>query len=125
PGRVVGFVGIAASAIAALCACVLIWLPWDTDIDTEWFWKGFGLAAVAAVSLAQANLLLLLAGRDSSGIRVTLWVTLGAIAVIAIMIWLPIITDGDIPGDRGYEDYWRFFGVTAIIDALGTIALPI
>ena len=123
--RVVGFVGIAASAIAAACALVLIWMPWDANIDTEWLWKGLGLAGVAAVSLAQANLLLLLAGRQHPVIRTTLWVTLGAVAIVAVMIWLPIMSEGEIPGQGAEEAYWRFFGVVAIIDALGTIALPI
>ena len=43
---------------------------------------------------------------------------------ISLMLILPIATDGDIPGDAG-EAYWRWFGVTAIIDALGTIVTPI
>lgn len=35
-----------------------------------------------------------------------------------------VLTDGEIPGgDDGW--YWRLLGVAAIVDALGTIALPV
>ncbi|WP_166869434.1 hypothetical protein [Salinibacterium sp. ZJ70] len=122
--RVVGFIGIAASVVAALCAIVLIWsdLPWD---QIEPLFKGLSVGGIAAASLAQANLLLLLSGRRQQVIRVALAVTLAAIGVVAIMIILPILTDGEFPGDAAGEAYWRFFGVIAILDALGTIALPI
>lgn len=125
--RVVGFVGIAASAGAALCAFVLIWVDWGTSVSWEqmepWV-KAFGALTVIAVSLAQANLLLLLADRPQPAIRIGLVVTLVAVAVVAVMIILPIVTNGDIPGDDG-EPYWRAVGVIGILDALGTIALPI
>lgn len=122
--RVVGYLGIAGSLVAAGCAFALIWTSaWDSS--SEWLWKGLGVGAVAAVSLAQANLLLLLAGRAHRVIRVTLWATLAAVAVVALMIIVPILTDGRIPGEGAEEPYWRIFGVVAILDALGTIALPI
>jgi Mn2+/Fe2+ NRAMP family transporter len=50
--------------------------------------------------------------------------TLVAIAIVALMIILPIVTDGDIPGESG-DTYWRWFGAVAIVDALGTIVLPV
>lgn len=122
--RLVGFLGIAASAGAALCALVLIWADWSTWTDTEGWWKALGVLTVAAVSLAQANLLLLLVGRPQRLIRIALGVTLVALAIVAVMIVVPILTDGEVPGDDG-DTYWRVFGVLAILDALGTIALPI
>ena len=125
--RAVGFVGIAASAGAAVCAFVLIWVDWGTSVTWEqmepWV-KAFGALTVIAVSLAQANLLLLLADRPQPAIRIGLAVTLLAVAVVAVMVILPIVTNGDIPGDDG-EPYWRAVGVIGILDALGTIALPI
>jgi len=122
--RLVGFLGIAASAGAALCALVLIWADWSTFTDTDGWWKGLCVLAVAAVSLAQANLLLLLVARPQRLIRIALIATLVALTAVAVMIALPILTDGEIPGDDG-DAYWRVFGVLAILDALGTIALPI
>ncbi|MBN9140004.1 MAG: hypothetical protein J0H23_04185 [Micrococcales bacterium] len=125
--RVVGFVGIAASAGAALCAFVLIWVDWGTTSSWDgmepWL-KAFGVLTVVAVSLAQANLLLLLAGRPHRAIRIALAVTLVTVVVVAVMIILPIVSGGEIPGDHG-EPYWRALGVVGILDALGTIALPI
>ena len=122
--RVVGFVGIAASIVAAVCALVLIWsdLAWE---QIEPVLKGLAVGGIAAGSLAQANLLLLLSGRPQRAIRVALAVTLGSIGVVAVMILVPILTDWEIPGAEAAEAYWRFFGVIAILDALGTIALPI
>jgi hypothetical protein len=123
--RAVGFAGIAASLGAALCALVLIWRDWPTggSIWEGWF-KALAVLAIAAVSLAQANLLLLLAGRRHPLIRASLGVTLLAIAVVAGMVALPILTNGEIPGSDG-EAYWRLLGVMGILDALGTIALPV
>ncbi len=124
PVRVVGYVGIAASAIAAVCALVLIWgdLPWE-QLDPVL--KGLLVFGIVAASLAQANLLLLLSGRRHRVIRVALAVTLVAIGVVAVMFILPIVTDGAIPGDDGEEAWVRTLGVVGILDALGTIALPI
>jgi hypothetical protein len=124
--RVVGFAGIGASVGAAVSALVLIWVDWSTSIwdQAEWWWKALGIFSIAAVSLAQANLLLLLAWRPQPLIRISLIVTLAAVSVAAVMLALPTLTSGDIPGGEG-DTYWRVFGVVAILDALGTIALPI
>lgn len=122
--RIVGFVGIAASGVAAVAAFWLIWTDWSSDWNRDPVVKTLALAAIAAVSLAQSNLLLLLAGRRRLAIRVPLAITLVAVAVVAVMIALPILTDGEIPGDEG-DSYWRWLGVAGILDALGTIALPI
>ena len=85
--RVVGFAGIAASLAAAICAFVLIWVDWSTWWEqTEWWWKSLGILSIVAVSLAQANLLLLLAGRAQPLIRVALAVTLAAVAIVAVMV---------------------------------------
>ncbi|WP_232668474.1 hypothetical protein [Pseudonocardia sp. TRM90224] len=123
--RAVGFAGIAASLGAAICALVLIWLdrPFGTDGEQA-LYKAVAVLAIAALSLAQANLLLLLAGRRHPVIRVSLAVTLVAVAVVAVMIALPVLTDGGIPGNND-DAYWRWLGVMGILDALGTIALPV
>lgn len=124
PVRVVGYIGIAASAVAALCALVLIWAELDWTV-TDPLIKGLFVSGIAAASLAQTNLLLLLSGRAHRIIRVALGATLASIGIVAIMIILPILTDGEVPGERFDETWWRIFGVVAILDALGTIALPI
>lgn len=123
--RVVGYVGIAVSALAFVTGAVLIWRDWSNWSDVwEVTLKTFAVLAIAAASIAQANLLLLLGERRSPVIRIGLWVTVGLIALVALLIVLPIVTDGEIPGDEG-DLYWRVFGVFAILDVLGTIVLPV
>lgn len=122
--RVLGFAGLAASVIAAGAA---LWLVWSGDELFEGDGDGSVLktllvATIVAISLAHANLLLLLAERRRTVIRTGLVLTLAAIAVAATMLALPVITDGAVGGG---EWYWRWFGVAGIVDALGTIALPV
>ncbi|MEJ3653398.1 hypothetical protein WEH80_10475 [Actinomycetes bacterium KLBMP 9759] len=123
--RAVGFAGIAASLGAAVCALVLIWLdrPFGSEGEQA-LYKAVAVLALTASSLAQANLLLLLAGRRHPVVRASLAVTLAAVAVVAVMVALPVLTDGEIPGNDD-DAYWRWLGVVGILDALGTIALPV
>ena len=123
--RIVGYVGIAASALALVLGLILIWVSWDNWSDVfSYVAQGLGVLSIVAASLAQANLLLLLAARRQRVIRIGLYVTLGAIALLALLLSLTIITEGDIPGSDG-DLYWRFIGVIAILDVLGTIVLPV
>lgn len=121
--RVVGYVGIVASVAALVPALVLVWYSFgDGQSSSDWY-RALWVLTVLAITLAQANLLLRLASSARAIIRIGLVVTLVAAGVVAIMLWLPILTNGDIPGDN--SDYWRLFGVVAIVDVIGTIALPI
>ena len=122
--RLVGFVGLAASAIALITGLVLIWRDWNDSAFEDWL-KAFATAGVLAVSFAHANLLLLLAGRRRLVIRIGLMITLVMIAAVAIMIILPVVSDGEIPGFENDEWYWRLFGVVGILDVLGTVVVPV
>ena len=122
PVRVVGFIGIAMSGVALLLGVALIWADWSAVSADVWRW--FGVSGILALSLAQANLLLLLAGRRHVAVRVELGLTLAAIAGVAALLILPILTDGEIPGADG-DAYGRAFGVIGILDALGTVVLPV
>lgn len=123
--RVVGFVGVAVSATALVLGLVLLWRSWETWNDVwEGVVKSFVLLSILAVSLAQANLLLLLAGRRHRAVRIGLVATLMCIALIVLLVAPPIITNGDIPGEHG-DVYWRIVGVVGILDALGTIVVPV
>lgn len=128
PVRAVGFAGLAVSAVALVLGLVLTWVPWGSgswDLLGQAF-RWFGTAGIAALTLAQVNLLLLLAGRRRHAIvRVGLPVTITAAAVVALMLVLPIVTDGAVPGSGAGEMYWRLFGVVGIVDALGVVALPV
>lgn len=123
--RIVGFAGIGVSVLAFITGTVLIWRPWDNWND---LWdvtlKTFAVFSILAASLAQANLLLLLAERRNRVVRSGLFVTVALIGLLALLIILPVVTNGEIPGDDG-DGYWRFFGVVAILDVLGTIVIPV
>lgn len=119
--QIVGFIGFAVSAVALVAGLILIWSSFD---NTDGVWKTFGVFGVLAVSFAHANLLLLLGQRRNSVVRVLLYLTVAFIALVALLICLPIITEGDIPGSEG-DTYWRVFGVVAILDVLGSIVLPV
>jgi hypothetical protein len=122
--RIVGFVGLAASTVALVAGLVLIWRDWSDSAFEDWL-KVFATSAVIAVSFAHANLLLLLAGRRRMIIRIGLMVTLVMIAMVAIMIILPIVSEGEIPGFENEGWYWRLFGVVGILDVLGTVVVPV
>jgi len=122
--RLVGFVGLAASAVALVSGVVLIWRDWNDPAFEDWL-RVFATAGIVAVSFAHANLLLLLAGRRRRLIRVGLMVTLVMIAAVAIMIILPIVSEGQIPGFANEDWYWRLFGVFGILDVLGTVVVPV
>ncbi len=122
--RIVGFVGLAASTVTLVTGLVLIWRDWNAPGFDEWF-KVFATAGIIAVSFAHANLLLLLAGRRRAVIRIGLMITLAMIATVAIMLILPILTNGDIPGPGNEEWYTRVFGVVGILDVLGTVVVPV
>jgi hypothetical protein len=123
--RVVGFIGIGTSFVAFAAGASLIWRDWNTwDDPSELVLKTFFVGSILAASLAQANLLLLLGERRSLVIRVGLYATLAFIAALALLGILPILTDGGIPGDNG-DPYARAVAVVAILDALGTIVVPV
>lgn len=122
PVRVVGILGLAVTAIAYAIGLMLVWRSGDADYDL--LLRAFGAAWVLAASFAHANLLLLMGRRRSRLLRIGLTATLVFVAVVAGMLLVPILTDGAIPGD-GRDPYWRWFGAVAILDALGTIVVPI
>jgi hypothetical protein len=121
--RMVGFAGIAVSVLALVSGAVLIWASWDNWNGWEGLLKAFAVLAVLAGSLAQANLLLLLGDRTAAFIRYGLIATVALIALLAVLIIIPTVTDGRVPGD--FDLYWRILGVVAILDVLGTIVLPV
>lgn len=122
--RLVGFVGLAASSLALVTGLVMIWRSWNDSSFDDWL-KVFVVSSILAVSFAHANLLLLLAGRRRRVIRIGLMVTLVMIAAVAIMIILPVVSEGEIPGSQNEAWYWRLFGVFGILDVLGTVVVPV
>ena len=122
--RVVGYTGIGVSVVAFILGIALIWQDWQNFSGWDVLGKAFMVFSILSISFAHANLLLLLGERKRPVIRLGLLVTVGFIALVAILIIIPILTDGDIPGENG-DAYWRVFGVIAIVDVFGTIVVPV
>jgi hypothetical protein len=108
-GAVGGLVSLVAFAIAVL----MTWGALDLD---QGVWRTFGVALTVAASIAQVCLLLALDARRGTG--AALYATCGAIAVLAVMVCVAILGDGDL-GDT----FWRSLGVVAILDVLGTVVV--
>jgi hypothetical protein len=87
--------------------------------------KAFATTALIAVSLAHANLMLLLQNAPLRWIRAALNVSLVLIAIVPTLVIPVIMSDGNFPPQSFQDVYWRFFGVILILDALATIALPV
>jgi hypothetical protein len=120
--QVVGFVGIVASACAFIVSEMLIWSNGSLASGPINWLTVLGVLTVLALSLAHANLMLLLESRKRKIVRIGLRITLGLIALVATGIWISLLDNGLI----SYSDwYWRVFGVLAILDVLGTIVLPV
>jgi hypothetical protein len=123
--RFAGYAGLLASVVAFGAGVFLIWSDWNERWDfQEGVVKTFILAGILAVFLAQANLLLLLTSRRRKTIRISLGVTVVAIAMVYVLLGLLILTDGQI--SLGWEEqYARGLAIVAIFDALGTVVLPV
>lgn len=128
--KIVGWIGIATSGIALVLSAFLIWWSWadymyqPSDLYMN-LTKSFAITALVAVSLAHANLMLLLRSAPLRWIRIALDVALVLIAIVPTLVIPIILTDGNFPPVSFQDVYWRFFGVVLILDALATIALPV
>lgn len=129
--RIVGWIGIGTSVLAFISATILIWWNWETlgyqgqnSIYLS-ITKTFAISTLAAVSFAHANLMLLLATTPIRWMRIALDLNLVLIGLVPLIVIPVILTDGNFPPQSLADVYWRFFGVVLILDALGTVALPI
>ncbi len=113
PTAIVGIIGGLVSLVPFGLALVLTWGGFDGEGSVL---ETFGVGVTVAASIAQACLLLALAGRKK--LDWMLLATLVSIAVVAGMITLAIVDATDL-GD----DFWRTFGVVAILDVLGTVVI--
>ncbi len=117
-GRPSAIVGILGGLVSLVPFGLALWLTWSEGdgLDNSNLWEIFGVTVTIAASLAQACLLLALADRKKLG-----WMLIGTLVTIAIvagMITLAILDGADL-GD----DFWRIFGIVAILDVLGTVVL--
>jgi hypothetical protein len=128
--KIFGWVGIGTSGVALVLAATLIWWNWSdfmyqpSDLYLN-LMKSFAVSALVAVSLAHANLMLLLQNSPLRWIRQALIVALVFITIVPTLVVPVVLTDGTFPPMSFQDVYWRFFGVILILDALATIALPV
>lgn len=115
--RLIGAAGIVATLLPLTAGLVMTW-DWAPTHTEGWF-KALAAGAVLAFSLAHAAMLTAIATRSRLELGV-LVVTVGLVAVVASMVLPFALRDGFDPG----ESYVRTLGVLAILDVLGTIALP-
>lgn len=110
----VGVLGGIVSLVPAGISLFLVWGGWDGDGDL--LFRAYGIGLTLALSLAQACLLLGSADGASGRARTLLVSTLGLVTLLALMIVVAILADGDLGGS-----YFRLLGVVAILDVLGTV----
>lgn len=128
--KVFGWIGIGTSGIALGLAATLIWWNYaDYTYQPSGLYmtlmKSFAITSLVAVSLAHANLMLLLQNSPLRWLRSALSVALVFIAIVPTLVLPVILTNGSFPPQSFQDVYWRFFGVILILDALATIALPV
>lgn len=109
----VGVLGALLALVPLGFALYLIWARWD-DGASESLFEWFFVTITVAVTLAQVCLLLAAAG-NVRRLRWLLWTTVGLAGLMAVV--LTGMFRGWISGD----EHWRWIGVLAILDVLGTI----
>lgn len=112
----VGALGGVVVLVPLATALVLVWGRGDRGGDVVV--EAFGVGAILAATLAQACLLLVLAGRRGPGLRVLLALTLvlaGLLAAVLSALVLGVDADDEVTA--------RMVGVVAILDVLGTVVV--
>jgi hypothetical protein len=111
--RAVGVVGALSVLVPVVSGLYLVWGHWDEDPGTTLL-RVLGVGTTVAGTFAQVCLLLAAAG-GARRMRALLWTTVALAVAMAVVItslvmeWL----------DGG--EHWRWIGVLAILDVLGTI----
>jgi hypothetical protein len=115
---ILGYAGIAASALGFLTWMNLIWS--DSGFESEGTWKLAFLFLVLALGAAHASLLILRQRRtDPPSVRAVVGLTLVLITVLASMLVIALLQEVED------ETYYRFLGVVAVLWVLGTILVPV
>lgn len=115
PFQIVGLIGGVSVLVPLTLA---LWLTWFGNDAPDIVGRIFGIGVTISASLAQACLLLAVAYDVRPVVRRMLYATLALIGVVAVLISIPLATDSDMSGA-----YMRVFGVSAILDVLGTVTV--
>lgn len=124
-------VSFAVSIYLFVAGMVKIWAPDRAPADPYAYepWSafdGFGgwlvVAWIARVALLHVHLVLATGARLRYPVMsVVTSVTLVLVATLAVLLTLPFLFTSLDPG----EPYWRAVGVVAVLDALGTVLVPL
>ncbi|WP_209561510.1 hypothetical protein [Frigoribacterium sp. PvP032] len=124
-------VSFAVSIYLFVAGMVKIWAPDRAPADPYAYepWSafdGFGgwlvVASIARVALLHVHLVLATGARLRYPVMsVVTSVTLVLVATLAVLLTLPFLFTSLDPG----EPYWRAVGVVAVLDALGTVLVPL
>lgn len=118
-------VGFAVSVYLFVAGMAKIWLTFPADYSDTVFDGFFGwliLAVIARIALVHVHLVLATEARLRSPLITGVTrVTLVLVALLALMLSLPVLFSPVDLDDR----YWRVVGVVAVLDALGTVLIPL
>lgn len=124
-------VSFAVSIYLFVAGMVKIWGPERAPTDPYAYepWSafdGFGgwlvVASIARIALLHVHLVLATGARLRYPVMsVVTSVTLVLVATLAVLLTLPFLLTSLDPG----EPYWRAVGVVAVLDALGTVLVPL
>jgi len=106
-------VGVVGGIVVLAPFATSLLMVWADEIVGD-LYQLFGVGITLAATLAQLSLLLALAG-DRSRVRVVLWATVVLASVVAVIV------SGMIAAEDGSDGLFRFLGVLAILDVLGTV----
>lgn len=117
--QVFGFAGAAVAVATAGLSIFLVW--WNGSSLPDGLYETLWTGLAATIATAFASLLLLLADREQTAVRVGLVVTLGLFAIVFAMtvylIWWSETVEDDL--------YGRVLGIVGILAALGAIVVPV
>jgi hypothetical protein len=124
-------VSFGVSIYLFVAGMVKIWAPARVVTDSYDYepWSpfdGFGgwlvLVVIARVALLHVHLVLATGARLRYRVMsVVTAVTLVLVSMLAVLLTLPVLVTSLDPG----EPYWRLVGVVAVLDALGTVLVPL
>ncbi|MEO7018232.1 MAG: hypothetical protein ABI067_17110 [Leifsonia sp.] len=117
-----GAVSVVASVYLLLVGLTKVWVPADIYGPFWQQWSWFGLVFVTRIGLLHMHLVLNTQRRFTGPImsKVTI-VTLTLVGALTTGLSLPLL----FPNADFGETYWRSIAVIAILDALGTILIPL
>jgi hypothetical protein len=118
-------VGFAVSVYLFIAGMAKIWIiqpPDYADTILDGFFGWLILAAIARVALAHVHVVLSTEARLRSPVITGVTrVTLALVTILAVMLSVPVLFSPlELDGA-----YWRVLGVVAVLDALGTVLIPL